>query len=250
MLLVFQFDQEQTTPRQPTICILIPVHNQAEYLYRALASAVWQVGPQDEIIVVDDASTDLCPSSPVWLFKERVLWFRNPVKRGVSYCRNLGIRRSRAVWIKFLDADDVLSPFALDLVRRAQPLITDEVKVVAGGCHRIVDYRYHDYLCDTDASLLRIKEAIPMLPSAVFVRRLALLEVGLFDERIDQEEDWDLWFRLHERYGLSAFATTTAPVCYYRINHAERQQKRREAKVDGVSVREYFRRRYGATVSD
>ena len=72
----------------------------------------------------------------------------------------------------------------------------------------------------------------------------------LFDERIDQEEDWDLWFRLHERYGLSAFATTTAPVCYYRINHAERQQKRREAKVDGVSVREYFRRRYGATVSD
>lgn len=241
---------EQSSGSLPPICVLIPVHNQAEYLYRALASAVWQVGPQDEIIVVDDASTDLCPSSLVWLFRKRVLWLRNPNKRGVSYSRNAGIRRSRAEWIKFLDADDVLAPFALDLVRRAHPPIADEVKVVAGGCHRIVDHRYHDYLCDTDVSLLRIKEAIPMLPSAVFVRRLALLEVGLFDERMDQEEDWDLWFRLHERYGLASFATTTAPMCYYWINHAERQQKRREAKVDGISVREYFRRRYAATVAD
>jgi GT2 family glycosyltransferase len=86
-----------------------------------------------------------------------------------------------------------------------------------------------------------------MLPSAVFVRRSALLEVGTFDERIDHEEDWDLWFRLHERYGLSAFATTTAPVCYYWIDNEERRQKHREAKVEGIPVRDYFRQRYGAT---
>ncbi len=231
----------------PTICVLIPVHHQADYLFRALASAGWQTGPYDEIIVVDDASTDLAASAPAYPFKDRVLWLRNPTRRGVSYSRNCGIRRSRAEWIKFLDADDVLAPFALDLVRRAHPPIGEAIQVVAGGCHRIVDHRYHDYLCDTDASLLHIKEAIPMLPSAVFVRRMALLEVGLFDERLDHEEDWDLWFRLHERYGLSAFATTTAPVCYYWIDHEERRQKQREAKVDGVPVRDYFRQRYAAT---
>lgn len=242
---------EQTTANPPTICVLIPVHNQAEYLFRALASAVWQTEPYDEIIVVDDASKDLSAAAAACQFKDRALWLRNPARRGVSNSRNFGIRRSRAEWIKFLDADDTLAPFALDLVRRAQPPISEEIQVVAGGCHRIVDHRYHDYLCDdTDASLLRIKEAIPMLPSAVFVRRLALLEVGLFDERLDQEEDWDLWFRLHERYGLSAFATTKAPVCYYWINHAERRQKRREARVDGMPVREYFRQRYGATPRD
>ncbi len=208
---------EQTTANPPTICVLIPVHHQADYLFRALASAVWQAGPQAEIVVIVDASTDLPATAPVYDFKKRVLWLRNPTRRGVSYSRNLGIRRSRAEWIKFLDAADVLAPFALDLVRRAQPPIAEHIQVVAGGCHRIVDHRYHDYLCDTDASLLRIKEATPMLPSAVFVRCLALLEVGHFDERLDQEEDWDLWFRLHERYGLSAFATTKAPVCYYWI---------------------------------
>ncbi len=88
------------------------------------------------------------------------------------------------------------------------------------------------------------------LASAVFVRRLALLEVGLFDERMDHEEDWDLWFRLHQRYGLPAFATTSAPVCYYWISHAERRPKHRAAHVDGLPVRDYFRQRYGATPRD
>jgi glycosyltransferase involved in cell wall biosynthesis len=238
------------SPGPASICVLIPVHNQVEYLYRALASVAWQIEPGDEIIVVDDASEDLSSTAPAWEFKSRVLWLRNPVRHGVSYSRNFGIGRSRAQWIKFLDADDVLAPFALDLVRRAQPPIAEHIQVVAGGCHRIVDQRYRDYLCDAEASLLQIKEAIPMLPSAVFVRRSALLEVGMFDERIDHEEDWDLWFRLHERYGLSAFATTTAPICYYWIEHAERRQKRREAKVDGIPVRDYFRQRYGATPRD
>jgi glycosyltransferase involved in cell wall biosynthesis len=237
-------------PHPPTICVLIPLHNQAEYLFRALSSVVWQIGSQDEIIVVDDASTDL-PAGPAALpFRDRVLWLRNPERRGVSYSRNLGIRRSRADWIKFLDADDMLAPFALDLVRRAHPPVSEAIQVVAGGCHRIVDHRYHDYLCGDDGSLRRILEVNPLLPSAVFVRRGALLEVGLFDERIDFEEDWDLWLRLHDRFGLAAFATTTAPVCYYWINHKERQQKRREAKVDEIPVREYFRRRYGAVVPD
>lgn len=88
------------------------------------------------------------------------------------------------------------------------------------------------------------------LASAVRVRRLALLEVGLFDERMDHEEDWDLGFRLHQRYGLSAFATTWAPVCYYWIRRAERRPKHREAQVDGLPVRDYFRQRYGATPRD
>lgn len=236
--------------RSSSICVLIPVYNQAEYLFRALASVFWQVGPEDEIIVVDDASDDLKNHSPLWRFKDKVMWLRNPLRKGVSFSRNFGIGRSRAEWIKFLDADDVLAPFALDLVRRAHPPIAPEIQVLAGGCHRIVDHLYRDYLCDTDASLLRMKEAIPMLPSAVFVRRSALMEVGLFDERLDYEEDWDLWFRLHERYGLSAFATTTVPVCYYWIEHEERRHKQREAKVDGMSVREYFVRRYGATPGD
>lgn len=160
-------------PPTPAVCVVIPVFNQAHYLVRALSSVVWQLGSQDEVIVVDDASTDLHDAHMTLPFKERVLWLRNPVRKGVSASRNAAIHRSRAEWIKFLDADDVLAPFALDIVRLAQPPIPEHVKVVAGGCHRIINHRLADYLGDTAASLERIKEANPMLPSTVFVRRSA-----------------------------------------------------------------------------
>jgi glycosyltransferase involved in cell wall biosynthesis len=229
-----------------TVCVVIPVFNQGHYLVRALSSVVWQLGPQDEVIVVDDASTEPASALTSLPFRDRVLWLRNPIRQGVSHSRNMAILRSRAEWIKFLDADDMLAPFALDLVRQARHPVPDHVMVLGGGCHRIVNGRYHDYLCDSATSLQRIKEINPLLPSSVVVRRAALVEVGLFDERIDYEEDWDLWLRLHDRFGLACFSATTVPVCYYWIDSRERAQKQRQATVDGVPVREYFRRRYGA----
>ncbi len=236
-------------PRPPTIAIVVPVHNMARHLFRAVTSVLPQLGSEDELIVVDDGSADLKRLGDLEPLADLFTLLRNPTRRGVSFSRNRGIRHARAEWIKLLDADDVLAPFALDLLRQAAPMPA-EVHAVGGGCHRVVDEEYKDYLSDTHESLQRIRERVPMLPSATFVRRSALLETGLFDERIDSEQDWDMWFRLHQRFGLACFATTTDPVCYYWIHRRERARKRRHATVEGMSVREYFRRRYGATVAD
>jgi len=230
----------------PTIAVVIPVHNMARHLFRAVTSAVWQLGPGDELIVVDDASTDLEDQAGLEPLLDRITWLRNPARRGVSFSRNRAIRHANTDWVKPLDADDVLAPFALDLVRHAAP-IPPHVHVLGGGCHRVVNEQYQDYLSDTHESLQHLLERNPMLPSAVFLRRTAVLEVGLFDERIDSEQDWDLWLKLHERFGLGCFATTTNPVCYYWIHHEERSQKQRDATVEGRPVREYFRQRYHAT---
>jgi len=228
-----------------SIAVIIPCHGQKHLLPRALGSVLWQLGPDDEVIVVNDCGEDWRPGESVGPEPERVMWLHHDWRRGVAASRNTAIRRAKAQWIKFLDADDVLAPFALDALRRADDL-PDSIRILAGGCHRIVDGAYHDYLSDSERSLGRILEANPLLPSAVFARRSALVEVGLFDERIDFEEDWDLWLRLHERYGLEAFAVIDRPVCYYWINEAERQKKVRNGTVDGVPVRDYFRQRYGA----
>jgi len=231
---------------ETSICVLIPVYNQAQYLFRAVTSALWQIGPQDEIIIVDDGSTDIADFAGLRPFLNRILWLINPSKRGVSYSRNRGILKSRAEWIKLLDADDVLAPFALDIIRNAGHEIPPHVQLLTGGCHRIIDGRYVDYLCTTEETLKNILRALPTLPSAAFIRRAALLEVGMFDERIDFEEDWDMWLRIHERYGKQAFAVVNQPVCYYWIHETERKQKVRKGTVDGLPVREYFRSRYGA----
>ncbi len=238
-------DQPFPPSRSPSsICVVIPIRNQARYLARALGSVTWQLGPQDEVIVVDDASEDLGSFSPRAAFRQRIMWLRNDRQCGVSFSRNRAIRRSRAEWIKFLDADDILVPFALETVRHPDAPFAPEAVVVGGGCHRILDGQHLDYLDGTARSLKDILHANPLLPSATFVRRLALLEVGLFDERIDFEEDWDLWLRLHRRFGAAGFAASGVPICYYWIGTKDRESVSRRATVDGVPVREYFRRQY------
>lgn len=229
-----------------SVAVVIPLYGQFQYLERALCSALWQLRDRDELIVVNDASPDWNEALIPDHFRHRVMWLHNSIRSGVSFSRNVAIRRSGADWIKFLDADDVLAPFALDFVRDSRFPIPPEAQVLAGGCHRVADGKYLDLLDDTDQSLPYLKHAIPILPSAAFVRRQALLDVGLFNEKIDLEEDWDLWFRIHERFGLKGFATTKRPVCYYWMDSKEREAKRRVAMIDGISVREYFRRRYGA----
>ncbi len=230
----------------PTIAVVVPIHNMASYLFRCVLSALWQLQPGDELIVVDDGSSDLGDYGGLGGYLDRITWLRNPKCLGLPASRNRAIRQTSADWIKPLDADDILAPFALDLLRHSSPSFTDEIHVFAGGCHRIIDGRYADYLNESEKSLEWILQYNPLLPSATFIRRRALVEVSLFDERLDFEEDWDMWLRLHERYGPGCFATTKAPVCYYWIHGVERSQKRRHATVEGIPVREYFRRRYGA----
>lgn len=239
--------QSQVSKRKPTICVLIPVHNMARYLFRAVASAIWQLEPEDEIIVADDGSTDLGGYRELECFSKRIRWLRNPVRKGVSYTRNRAIRRAKAEWIKFLDADDVLAPYALQSLRGVEATLAPDVTVYTGGCHRMYKGEYYDFLCGADESLREIMNYNPILLSATFVRREALLAVGLFDERIEFEEDWDLWLKLHERFGPTTFLTTKDPVCYYWYVPAEREAKIRSPIVDGIPVREYFRRRYGAS---
>ncbi len=57
----------------PSICVLIPVHNQAKYLLRAVMSALWQLQPHDELIVVDDGSTDIVDLAGLHPFLDRIL---------------------------------------------------------------------------------------------------------------------------------------------------------------------------------
>lgn len=235
---------EPPRPSCPSVCVLIPVYNQARYLYRAIASVIWQLGPQDELIVVDDASTDRIAHCGLEPFRKKILWLTNSTRQGVSFSRNRGIHASNADWIKFLDADDILAPFALDVVRGLSTAIATEAKVVSGGCHRISNSRYVDYICGNDENMRWIHDNNPTLPSAAFVRRETLLDVGLFDVRMDENEDWDLWLRIHEKFGSGAFYFVQQPLCYYWIDDEERRAKHRHSTVDGLPVLDYLTQRY------
>lgn len=233
------------TSGTPAIGVIIPVHNQAKSLYSTVTSVIPQLRAVDELIVIDDASTDKDLFELLSPFNARILWVHNKVRAGVSHARNRGIERSSADWIKFLDADDILAPFALDIIRNSFSQLPSFIHVVAGGYHRIRNGRYYDYRNEGLARFGNIYRENPLPASAAFVKRDALIAVGMFDERIDFEEDWDLWLRLHELYGEDAFGIVQTPVCYIRDSHAEKHQRPRRYTVEGVPVRDYFHMKYG-----
>ena len=92
----------------PTISVVIPVHNGADTVARAIDSVLEQTYPACECIVVDDGSTD-DTGRVVARYGARVIYLLQ-ANAGVSAARNNGARRASGEWLAFLDADDWYFP--------------------------------------------------------------------------------------------------------------------------------------------
>lgn len=106
-----------------TLAIVIPCYNYAHFLGECLESVLAQSILPDEIIVVDDESTDntreICEniyaglfniSGPLYPFTFQYIWQKN---KGLSGARNTGISFVKSDYVMCLDADDMLRPDAI-----------------------------------------------------------------------------------------------------------------------------------------
>src|SRR5689334_8286728 len=100
----------------PAISVVLPVHNRADVLARAISSVVKQTLEQWELIVVDDGSTDGSAEIAESCHDERVRAIRLNANRGGNAARNAGIREAQAPLIAFLDSDDAYLPQKLEKV--------------------------------------------------------------------------------------------------------------------------------------
>lgn len=87
-----------------TVSVVIPVYNRASLVGRAIRSALAAISDGDEIIVVDDASTDQTPER-IREFGDRIRYIRVS-HGGAGKARNAGIAASRCSLVAFLDSDD------------------------------------------------------------------------------------------------------------------------------------------------
>jgi len=100
----------------PSVSVIIPTYNREKLITRAVDSALKAVSPGDEVIVVDDGSTDGTKTA-LARYDGSVRYILAPHK-GAGAARNVGIRTARHDWICFLDSDDEWKPDHLDLHRR------------------------------------------------------------------------------------------------------------------------------------
>ncbi|WP_186828071.1 glycosyltransferase family 2 protein [Knoellia locipacati] len=119
----------------PVLTIVVPVFNVEEYLPATLRSLAPSLGPEVELVLVDDGSTDDSLRTGQRVLDElgvtayRLLRLDNG---GVSVARNVGLRAATGDYVLFLDGDDQVSPNFFATVRAA----------LAPATHDIVCWRY------------------------------------------------------------------------------------------------------------
>ena len=97
------------------ISIIIPAYNCSATLDRALASLETQTNQNFHVTLVDDCSTeDLMPIIQEHQKKLDLVYIRKEVNEGPGLARQTGIDQSSGDYLAFLDADDVLMPYAVE----------------------------------------------------------------------------------------------------------------------------------------
>ncbi|MDP1526756.1 MAG: glycosyltransferase [Rhodocyclaceae bacterium] len=133
-----------------TLSLVIPVYNVAPYLPRCLESLAVLDPPADEIIVVDDGSTDDCPHI-LADFKPRLPQMRiiRQENGGLSAARNTGLDAATGTYLAFVDSDDFLEP---DAYAEALRIVEDEqLDMVLFNGEYHFEGRQPDRLIYTDA---------------------------------------------------------------------------------------------------
>lgn len=206
---VVQSEAPKPAPLPLYASVIIPVgpHHRREAA-QAVKSVLWQTYPNVEAIVVNDTGMPLS-SSP----NARVTVIDAPHsigKRRASVARNAGLRAATGMFVIFLDADDYLLPSALETFTRGHAL---HDAAYSYGHHYAVNrkgewamYRPPEYNREPRAGQMSHSTAGPspqptiqgcnLHPITAFVPRLAMLEVGGFDEEAPGFEDWTPWIKL------------------------------------------------------
>ncbi len=184
-----------------SISVIIPTHNRAHLLPRALDSVLNQTKRAEEIVIVDDGSTDDTSDLIQSNYPEVITLHQS--NRGVSAARNRGIREASGEWLAFLDSDD---EWLADKLERQMAALgehpetkvchTDEIWIRCG--RRVNPMKKH---AKHGGWIFRKCLALCCIsPSSVLIHRSVFSDVGQFDESLPACEDYDLWLRVTARY--------------------------------------------------
>jgi len=212
-------------PKETIISVVIPLYNGARYIEQALQSVFNQTHMPDEVIVVNDGSTDNGPEIVERLAKDYAITLLHKENGGQSSARNLGVGRSSGDLIAFLDQDDCWYPNHLEELLK--PFLDSSVPTI-GWVYSELDEIDEKGEGITNSFLSTLGTPHPkrdlihclqsdmfILPSASLIRREAFLAVGGFDEQLSGYEDDDLFLRLFRKGYRSAYIEH--PLSQWRI---------------------------------
>jgi glycosyltransferase involved in cell wall biosynthesis len=220
-----------------SISVVIPAYNAARYIGRALDSVLAQTHKPDEIIVVDDGSTD-DTAGIVETYSSQVRLIRRE-NAGASVARNTGINAAKSEWIAFLDGDDEWLPEKLQLQSQLLQRNSQLVWATANFIYCHCGQNLHSQKLDAPKgqALLNGRDffedyfdaftkAAAGWTGTMIVKRSVLIESGLFSSDQMRFNDEDMWWRIAYRYPKIGY--NSKPLAIYHMHVPDSVTKKYE----------------------
>ena len=224
-----------TATASQTISVLLPNYNHAGFIGKALDALASQTRPPDEILVIDDASTDdsvaVIESFHQVLPQLRLL--RNERNLGVDATTNRGLAEARGDHVICTGADDWLEPECVAHLAAAMtiqpkcPLCVSDYVQFFEADGRFVHHQHDSELgpwyagkgpryFSADELRRLLDRGFVWLPiNAALVDRRMLLDVGGYDPKLRWHADWFATYALALRHG---FIVVPEPLSVFRVS--------------------------------
>lgn len=182
--------------RKSLVSIIIPCYNDAQYIEQSVQSALDQIYPYKEIIVVDDGS-NVETKAVLQKLEPQItkLITQEQENQGQSSARNFGINQAKGEYILVLDSDDFFEPtFAKKAINVFEK--DSSVKIVTSYVTRLIENKKKDVFKPTGGMINNFLKCNCATGSAIF-RKFDWQKLGGYDEKMKTGfEDWEFYIRM------------------------------------------------------
>lgn len=200
------------------VTVIVPAFNAASFLGVTLEALQSQTQAPDQIILIDDGSTD----GTAAIAERMGVTVVQQDRKGPGAARNRGLELAKTEFVAFCDADDWYVP---DKLERA----VDMLEKLGASCastdawivrdDRVEGRKNEPRPIPSVLTLEYLLVSNPIVCSTVVARREAVEQAGGFDETEDliATEDYDLWLRMATKEPI---AYSPRPMTFYRVHDA------------------------------
>ena len=199
-----------------SVTVIVPAYNAAPFVDVTLKALLSQTQVPEEIILVDDGSTDETAAIAEGLGVRVV----HQKRKGPGAARNRGLELAKTEFVAFCDADDWYVPDKLE--RAVEMLNTLGASCASTDAWVVRDDRVERRKNEPQPipNVLTLEYLLvsnPIICSTVVARRATVEDAGGFDEAEDliASEDYDLWLRLAAKEPI---AYSSRPMTFYRLH--------------------------------
>lgn len=205
------------------ISVIIPVYNGESTIAGTLNSVLEQSYKSFELLVINDGSTDNTRKIlDDYAKKDSRIKIINQKNAGVSVARNVGISKSSAKYISFLDADDIYHEKFIE--KMLYELKSENADVCYCGSELIPHAKKNSFKKFTNKNVLinYIKGRLPTNMNTWLIKKSYLIENDLyFREGVSWGEDMEFFYNLLSKTEEITFVPEY--LTYYRSHHSETQ---------------------------